>query len=179
VDERKNGGVTYKLIEGTVGTEYLLEFRETFKEIVLDKSEKLDRWNPSKNTVQQDGLQAANEARKIWWDKVVILLSFISAVASIGISDVPSILSLVGFFLAAVLYFRRVAVEVLIYPNPYNFHLPDDVKFAYAWNTAMKGWTSLAIFLIALIARLYPPGYVAGMWFIDQIVEEHDAVEIT
>ena len=177
MDGSSDQGYIYKLIDATIGTEYLLEFRTTFKNIVLEKSEKFIRWNPCKKPVQQAGLNAAKDARSVWLDKLAMIPSLVAFVGGIVFNGVHWIIPLIGLLLFIILAIRRTAVEVLLYTDPYRFRSPDDMKFAYVWNTAMGGWTSYAILPVAFLARIYPKSYITGMWIVDKFVEEYDAVE--
>lgn len=177
MDKSGNRGHIYKVIDATVGTKYLLEVRNAFKKVVLDKSNKFNHWNPVKKSTQRAGLQAAKEARSVRLEKLTMIPSLAAFVGGMVFDGVHLIVPLMGLLLFTIIAIRRTAVEVLLYPNPYELRSPADIKFAYVWNTAMSGWTSFGILPVALLARLHPTSYTMGMWIIDKIVEEYDAIK--
>jgi len=46
------------------------------------------------------------------------------------------------------------------------------VKFAYAWNSAMDGGTSLLLVPAGLLAKKIPKAYRIALWVIVDVVED-------
>jgi len=109
---------------------------------------------------------------------VVILLSMASFTVGFFIGPAGSALSFVGLILTFVTILRRTAVEILIYEKIYRLRTPEDIKFAYVWNTAMNGFTSLTIMPVSIAARYIPYGYTIGLWIVADVVENKDAITI-
>jgi len=174
----RTNSLTHRIIEFTVGTKYLHQFRDTFKEIILEKSTRFNNWDPQKKEIQRKAFQSKKSAKQSRWDVVVILLSMASFTVGFFIGPAGSALSFVGLILTFVTILRRTAVEILIYEKIYRLRTPEDIKFAYVWNTAMNGFTSLTIMPVSIAARYIPYGYTIGLWIVADVVENKDAITI-
>lgn len=164
-------GWIYRVIDWSVGAENIRQMREDLQEIIFEKSKKFQRWDADKEKVQHRALEAANRAKESKWDKIAFWLGIIG-VLTFFVPIVPHIAGIAGILVSLFSGVRRAAVEVLIYENPYQFRHPDNVKFAYAWNDAMNGATSLWLIPMGMVVRRYPDGYRLAMWVITDVVEE-------
>ena len=131
----------YEIVDLVFGVENLRKFRETFKEIVFDKSDRFNRWAPLEKEVKKDASDAAIEARNYKWDWIGLVPSVLAIFVGF-VGDVPLIIPATGVFVFVLLSVRRVSAEVLTYENVHKMRSRKNVKFAYVWNTAMQGLTS-------------------------------------
>ena len=169
--EAETHGWIHKAIDWSVGVENVRQMREDLQEITFEKSEKFQRWNANKEKAQRKALEAANRAKESKWDKIVFWSGAISTL-TFFVPVVPHIAGIVGLILSLFSGVRRVAVEVLIYENPYQFRHPDNIKFAYAWNEAMDGATSLLLIPMGVLVRSVPDSYRLALWVMADVIEE-------
>jgi hypothetical protein len=165
-----NNGFIYKTIDKVIGVKYIQGFREDFKRIYEEKSTKFRRWSADKRELQREALDAAKRAKQSKWDKYSFWLSVV-AIATAVLPVIPTAISILGVVISVITGFRRAAVEVLLYENPYQLRGMNNVKFACAWNRAMSGWTSIAIVPIGFLAKVAPQGYRLGLWVISAEAE--------
>ena len=160
-------------VDRIIGVKNARRFREDLKEIVFQKMEKFHRWSKGTKELKREGLEAAQRARETRLDKVGFLAGVVSAL-TFFLPIIPSVASFVGVLLSIVTGLRRVAVEILLYENPYEIRDRDNVKFACAWNRSMDGLTSLLVVPLGILAVLAPRGYRIGLWIIaDEVDEEY------
>lgn len=162
----ENRGFLFSAIDRTIGVENIQRFRKDLKAIVIEKMEKFHRWDTKTRTLRREGLKAARQARKTKLDRVGFVLGFIGAL-TFFLPIIPTVASFAGVTLSVITAFRRVAIEILLYEDPYQFRSRENVKFACAWNRAMDGWTSFLVVPLGIIAVLAPRGYRLGLWIID------------
>lgn len=170
-EKQPNYGWVHKFIDRFVGIKRIRQIREHLKEITLEKSDRFQRWNVDINKTQNQALKSANHARNSGWDKYSILLGLASLLLSF-FPPVPLFAGILGSIVSIITGIRRVAVEVLLYQNPHKFRHPDNVKFAYAWNSAMDGGTSLLLVPAGLLAKKIPKAYRIALWVIVDVVED-------
>jgi len=169
--EAEDYGWIHRTIDWSVGVENVRQMREDLQEIIFEKSEKFQHWTVDKGKTQRKALEAANRAKESKWDKIAFWLGAIGVV-TFFVPVVPQITGIAGFIVSLFSGVRRTAVEVLIYENPYQFSHPNNVKFAYAWNQAMDGATSLLLIPMGIIVRSVPDSYRIALWVMADVIEE-------
>jgi len=169
--EIEDHGLIHRVIDWSVGVENVRQMREDLQEIIFEKSEKFQRWNVEKEKAQREAINAANRAKKSKWDKISFLLGAIGTL-TFFVPVVPSITGIASLIVSVLSGVRRAAVEVLVYEHPYQFRHPNSVKFAYAWNDAMDGATSLLLIPMGILVRSVPDSYRIALWVIADVIEE-------
>lgn len=164
-------GWLHRAIDRSIGVENVRRVRDDLQEIIFEKSEKFQRWNADEEKTQRRALEAANRAKESKWDKIAFWLGAIGVFAFF-VPIVPHIAGIAGLIVSLFSGVRRVAVEVLIYENPYQFRHPDNLKFAYAWNEAMDGGTSLLLIPMGILVRSVPNSYRIAMWVMADVIED-------
>jgi len=162
----------YRIIDRLIGVKNVQQLREDLKTITFEKSEKFQRWDADVQKIQKQALEAANKARDSTWDKITLGLGVVGVLLGFA-PIIPSVIEIVGLTISILSAIRRTAVEILIYRDPYRLRHPDNVKFAYAWNNAMNGATSLFFIPIGMCVRRLPGSYRIALWFITDVVEEN------
>jgi len=168
--ESSNTSYTLLFIDKIFGAENIRQFREDLKVIVFEKMEKFQKWQDDKQKLQHEALQAARRAKSSKLEKVGLILGIFGAL-TFFLPVIPLVTSFIGALITIVTTLRRVAVEVLIYPNPHKIRNLENVKFACAWNRAMEGWTSFFVVPLGIFAVIVPDGYRIGLWLVANHVE--------
>lgn len=166
----ENGGFIFSAIDRTIGVKNAQRFRDDLKVIVTEKMTKFHRWDENTKKLKREGLEAAQRARETKLDRIGLILGLLGAL-TFFLPIIPRVASFAGISLSLITAFRRVAVEILLYENPYELRSRENVKFACAWNRAMDGWTSFLVVPLGIIAVLAPRGYRLGLWIIGDEID--------
>lgn len=165
-----NYGFIFFAIDRTIGVKNAQRFREDLKGIAIEKMTKLHRWDKNTKELKREGLEAAQRARETKLDKIGFFFGVVG-ILTFFLPVIPTVTSFAGVVLSVITAFRRVAVEILLYDNPYEIRTRENVKFACAWNRAMNGWTSLLVVPLGILAVLAPEGYRIGLWIVEDEID--------
>lgn len=165
-------GYFYRSIDYAVGKENLEQVREDFKWIAYDNVEAFKRWNPSKQFLRKEIKDANEKARRSKWDRIAFIIGVITSFSVFIPIPFNAFLTVAGLLISILTLFRRVAVTMVLYDDPYRIYDDRQLKFAYAWNRGMNGWTSLLVMPIGVLNRITPDDYKLSLWVIEDTINE-------
>lgn len=160
----------YRFIDYAVGKENLEQVREDFKWIAYDNVEAFKRWNPSKQFLRKEIKNAHDKAQRSKWDRVGFFIGVITSFSVVIPIPFNTFLTVAGLLISSLTLFRRVAVTMVLYDDPYRIYDDRQLKFAYAWNRGMNGWTSLLVMPIGVLNRITPNDYKLSLWVIEDTI---------
>lgn len=164
-------GYFYRFIDYTVGKENLERVREDFKWIAYDNVETFRRWNPSKQFLRKEIKSAYDRAQRSNWDRIGFLIGIITSFSVAVPVPFNGFLTVAGVIISFLTLFRRIAVTMILYDDPYRIYDDRQLKFAYAWNRGMNGWTSLLIMPIGCLNKITPDDYKLSLWIIEDVID--------
>jgi hypothetical protein len=170
-ERRDDAGWIYRVLDYYPGVENIRQYRDDVREIIIENSDRFQRWNPDIQQIKREAHKSATKARDTNSDKITFAIGVLLTVFAI-IPPVEILLSVFSTLVSLFAFIRRATVEVLLYELPYQHEAPENVKFAYAWNSAMSGWTPLLLIPMGLFVKIYSNEYRIVLWFINDVVGE-------
>jgi hypothetical protein len=164
----------YRAIERTIGTDHIVQFREDFKWLFYEKSEKFNRWQESSPALKQQAADGLTKARSTEWNSYALWLGLLGLVVGlIGVTPFATGFTLLSLVVSGFGGLHKVSVDMLVFHHPYQERRSQRLKFMSAWNRGvMTSWKAVLVLPLGLLIRTAPQGYKLGLWVIEDLIED-------